>query len=1191
MCGRLRAQLPWRLVCASVVAASISLLSLAAGASPALAGAWWRLSARAAPSNLQPGQRAILEVGATDAGDVGVIATSKPVTITDTLPPNLEAVKITGAAASRQLAENSMSCQPEPPTQARTVSCTTRPETFPPFEQLQVRIEVNVKSGATIGERNEVNVQGGEQEGQPGVAMPSVPALGQPLSVNGQQTAFGVQEGGYVLTPELEGGEPDRQAGSHPFQLTTALNLNETTEPNAEGVTGAAPALPKHLTFNLPPGLIGDPRAIPPCPTADFDAINNGVNLCPAQSAIGVGVVTLAHISPTPSSDTTYAVPLWNLEPANGEPARLGFEVDNVPVALDTSLRSNGDYGVSVSVSNVPETVQLLSSEVTIWGVPGEASHDQQRGWACVDGGEYAEKLGEEVRCLPPGQHSSSAFLTLPTSCTGPLGTTVQGESWPFRALGGEPGQVFTLQGPQTEAELPGLEGCAAVPFSPSITAESTEHAASSPTGLDVNVKVPQETTVEAGGPPGESDVKSTSVTLPAGVQLNPSAADGLEACSEQQIGFEGQAATADPFSPGADQPLRFRLQEHEPNSCPEHSKVGSVRIKTPLLEQELHGSVFLATPAPLREAGNNPFNSLIALYIVAEDPEAGIRVKLAGEGELNETTGQVTTRFENTPQVPFEELHVELFAGPRASLGTPAFCGGYSSEASFAPWSGTPALQALSEPAALNIETGPEGTPCPAGQQPFAPGMRAGVTNLQGGAFTTFTLDLSRPAADQPVTGLSVRLPPGNAAMLSSVSPCPEPQASLGTCGQESEIGQAVASSGLGPDPFTVTGGRVYITGPYQGAPFGLSIVTPAVAAPFDLGNVVVRSKIEVDPHTAQVTISSGLPTIVQGVGYPKSGVPLQLRQIYVSVDRPNFEFNPTNCAAMRVEGTVTGAQGASANVSSPFQATGCQGLPFSPGVSATTKGQTSKADGASLGLTFKSKSGEAHIAKTIITIPATLPARLTTIQKACLAKVFEANPAVCPEGSDIGTAVVHTPVLKSPVTGPIYLVSHGNAAWPDAELVLQGEGITVILDGQTAIKKGVTTSSFPSVPDVPFETVQVALPEGPHSALTTNLPLKDHYDLCGQHLTIPTQLAGQNGTLTNETVNVEVQGCTAVKAGKRRKLTKPQKLARALQACRETHHHSGAPRASCEHRARKRYGAKVARHNRGTVASHGGS
>ncbi len=1175
----LQSALSRRFVRATIVAATVLLLSLA-GASPALAGAWWRLSSRAAPSNLQPGQKAILEVGATDAGDVGVNATSKPVTITDTLPTNLEAIKVTGVPAGREEAAHLMAC--EPPTQARSFSCTTKPETFPPFEKLRVRIEVNVNAQAGIGERNEVNVQGGEQEGQPGVAVPSVPALSQPLTVNSQPTPFGVEEDGYAVTPELEGGELDRQAGSHPFQLTTALKLNETVESNKAGTTGpAAPALPKQLSFNLPPGLIGDPRAVPPCPAVDFDAIAEGVNDCSANSAIGVVVVSLAHIGLEAGGEATPVVPLWNLEPANGEPARLGFEVDNVPVVLDTSLRSNGDYGVSVSVDNAPETVQLLSSEVTIWGVPGEASHDQQRGWACVDGENYAKRQGQNLPCLPPSEHSSSAFLTLPTSCTGSLGTTVEGESWPFKALGSEPGQVFTLQGPQTEAALPGLEGCAAVPLSPSIGAQSTEHAASTPTGLDVNVKVPQQSTVQAGGL-GESDVKSTSVTLPAGVQLNPSAADGLEACSEQQIGFEGQAGT-DPFSPGAEQPLRFRNEEHEPASCPDHSKVGSVRIKTPLLEGELHGSVFLATPAPLGEAGQNPFNSLIALYIVAEDPEAGIRVKLAGESQLNAATGQLSTSFLNTPQVPFEELHLELFGGPRASISTPPFCAGYSAEASFTPWSGAPPLQTFSEPANFNIGTGPEGTPCPSGQQPFAPGLRAGVTNPQAGGFTTFTLDLTRPDGDQPLTGATVRLPPGNAAMLSSVVPCGEPQASVGACGPGSEIGQAVASSGLGPDPFTVTGGRVYITGPYQGAPFGLSIVTPAVAGPFNLGNVVVRSRIDIDPHTAAVTISSGLPTMVQGVGRPASGVPLQLRQIQVTVDRPNFEFNPTNCTPMSITGTLSGAQGASANVVSPFQAANCQGLAFKPKFTASTQGKTSKADGASLTVKVTSSLGQANIGKTTVMLPQALPSRLSTIQKACLARVFEANPASCPEGSNVGIAIVHTPVLKSPLSGPAYLVSHGNVAFPDVEFVLQGEGITLVLDGGVNIKKGVTTSSFETVPDAPVSSFEAILPEGPHSALTTDIPAKEKYSLCKTKLVMPTTITGQNGVVIKQTTKLAVQGCKKTVKSSAPKLSRAQLLKRTLAACRKQHKHAKARRAACEKQARKRYAAKQAAHKRG--------
>ena len=336
----LRPVLSGRLVRASIVAATMLVLSLAACASPALAGAWWRLSSRAAPSNLQPGQKAVLEVRATDVGDVGVNATSKPVTITDTLPPNLEAIRISGRPAMREEEAEAMSC--EPPTQARSVSCTTQAETFPPFEALLVTIEVNVKAQAGMDERNEVSVQGGEQEGRPGVAMPSVPAVSQPLTVSGQPTVFGVEEGGYALTPELEGGELDRQAGSHPFQLTTALKLNETTESveNREGrlvLAGAAPALPKQLSFNLPPGLIGDPRAVAPCSSVEFYTINlGGTNDCPLESAIGVAVVTLNRPAAAALGSNTFVVPLWNLEPANGEPARLGFEVVKVPVVLDT---------------------------------------------------------------------------------------------------------------------------------------------------------------------------------------------------------------------------------------------------------------------------------------------------------------------------------------------------------------------------------------------------------------------------------------------------------------------------------------------------------------------------------------------------------------------------------------------------------------------------------------------------------------------------------------------------------------------------------------------------------------------------------------------------------------------------------------------------------------------------------------
>ncbi len=1144
-----------------------ALVLTAAGATPALADAWWRVSSRTAPTFLTDGTKATIVVAATNLGDSGVNATTSPVSIKDILPPNLEATEISGEPAFHTEVSNHMKCE------LSTLTCTSQAETYPPFERLEVTIMVNVKPGATTGEENQVSVQGGEQEGAGGVVVPNA-RLSKRITVNGLPTPFGVEEGGYDLSPEEDGGAVDSQAGSHPFQLTTTLNLDQTVESVPEyGVVAAAPALPRNLSFELPPGLIGDPRAVPPCATADFLAFSKvATNACKPESAIGVVVVTLDE--PAQFHNITRAVPLWNLEPAQGEPARFGFEVLKVPVVLDTSLRSGGDYGVTVSVHEAPEAAQLLASEVTIWGVPGEASHDQSRGWACLLGGAIFKG---EVPCEPPAHRSTAAFLTLPGSCTGPLRTDVEGQSWPLKSLGSEPGEVFLLQGGSTEDELAGFEGCDALPFDPSIGLESTEHSASTPTGLSADVHVPQQTTLEAGRL-GESGVRDTSVALPEGVQLNPSAAGGLEACSEQQIGFEGPPGE-DPLSPGAPPPLRF---SSEPAGCPDASKIGLVHIKTPLLEHELQGAVYLATPAPLGEAGKNPFDALLALYLLAEEPAAGIRVKLAGETQLNASTGQLTSTFLNAPQVPFEELRLELFGGPRASLSTPAFCGTYAADALFTPWSGTSPVQAFSEPNTFAITSGPEGSACPSTQQPLAPAFRAGSTNLQAGAFTNFTLQITRPDQDQALTGLTVHLPAGNAAILASVKPCPEPHASIGTCGPESEIGEATATSGLGPDPYTVTGGRAYITGPYQGAPFGLSIVTPAVAGPFDLGLVVVRSKIEVDPHTAQVSITSSLPTVLQGVGRPATGIPLQLHRVEVTVDRQNFEFNPTNCTPTSITGTVTGAQGATASVSSPFQVANCQSLPFKPTLTAQTQGRTSKADGASFDVKVTSSHGQANIAKTTLVLPKILPARLSTIQKACLAKTFEANPASCPEGSNIGSAIVHTPVLESSLSGPAYLVSHGNAAWPDVEFVLQGEGITLVLDGQTQIKGGVTTSSFNSVPDAPVSSFEAILPEGPHSALTTALPASAKYSLCGQKLIVPTTLTGQNGAVIKQSTKVSVTGCHGVKAATSKKLSRVQRLKRALVSCRKRFKHSRARRQSCERKARKAYRPKKHNHRR---------
>jgi hypothetical protein len=1106
-----------------VAAAFASVAMIAWSVAPAAsaqtsAGPWWRLFSSAAPSVLRPGDTEdLVIVGASNLGDADSVG---PVTLRDRLP---EGITASGVRLISSAEHQEGTCEPLP-----VLRCVFE-HGVAPFVRLELRITVQVAPDLPAGQlQNEVIVEGGD-------AQPS--SLVRPLQIAEEATGFGLEE--VVLAPENETGEPDEQAGSHPFQLTTTLQLHQALE--AGRSEPSAPALLKDLHFQLPPGLIGDPQAIPQCSSLDFSTLYvKDTNLCPGDTVIGAALVTLQE--PANAGFITVPVPVFNLVPAAGEPARLGFEAFNVPVVLDTAVQTGGEYRVQVNVANATSAAQVLSTQITIWGEPGDPRHDQSRGWDCI---ADASDAPEGQTCQPPSPRPTTPFLTLPTSCESPLTATLTGESWSGGAFEGE-------------TSISALGGCGQLAFEPAIEARPETQYASTPTGLEVTVKTPQTGLLEQEGL-APADIRDTRVTLPAGLELSPAAASGLEACSETQIGYTSYNSQAqiNEFTPGS-------------ASCPEASKVGLVHIKTPLLAHELRGAVYLATPAPNGETGQNPFASLVALYLVAEEPISKVLVKLAGEVTLNESTLQATTTFKNTPQVPFEELRLELFGGARASLSTPPFCGSYETEALFAPWSGSEGTGGMisgsvSSDGNFAITSGPSGAGCPSGSLPFAPGFNAQSASTTAGAPTSFSVNIARPDGDQALQTVTTVLPPGIGALLSSVTPCPEPLASQGACGPESLIGHTSVQAGLGPEPVTPPEGRVYITGPYHGAPFGLSILAPAVAGPFNLGNVIVRGAINVNPHTAQVTVTS------EPLPLQLKGVPLQLKQIHVQIDRSGFEYNPTSCDPMKIQALLTGAEDASSSASSPFEVQGCQGLSFKPEVTATTAGKTSKTNGASLGLTFKSKTGEAHVAKTILTIPSILPARLTTIQKACLAGVFEADPAACPEGSDIGMAVVHTPVLRSPLTGPIYLVSHGNAAWPDAELVLQGENLEIVLDGQTAIKKGVTTSSFSSVPDAPFESVEATLPEGPHSALTTNLPVKDHYNLCGQHLTIPAALTGQNGDAVKEGVTVSVQGCHAVKASKARKLTREQKIDRALKACRKRYKHSQGRQASCERTARR--------------------
>ena len=952
------------------------------------------------------------------------------------------------------------------------------------YERIQIGITVKVAPGTSTGV-NEVSVSGG------GV-LPA--ASRRALGLSASPLAYGIEN--YEIAPEEEGGIPDTQAGSHPFQYTTTLALNTNTEPVfsepapslvEETLAIRPPAYTKDLRFNLPPGLVGNPTPLPKCSMKVF--LEGG---CPNNTAVGVAV-PLVSFEKGASTPGALVEPMYILEPSVGEPARFAFQTIAGPVILDTSVRTGADYGVVVSVSDITDAAEFIGAQVTFWGVPADPRHDTARG-ECASLEQTAPiEGGAELSCHV--QEKELPFVVMPTSCTGPLRTSMEADPWT------EPGQFRSKEYEVVNGlgEPFGQDGCNRLNFEPSISLAPDGQQASTPTGLTVNAHVPQDASLDPSGL-AESTVKDTTVTLPVGVTINPASADGLQACTLAQIGLE--SATE--------------------QSCPEAAKVATVEIHTPLLPNPLVGATYIASPAPFGEPGMNPFNSLVALYIVAKDPVSGVLVKLVGEVKPDPITGQLVSTFKNTPQLPFEDLTLHFFGGSRAPLGTPALCGPYTTNASFAPWAGNAPVQPA--PSEFLITSGPNGTLC-SDPLPFHPSLHASSTNIQAGTFTPLTATMSREDGNQNLDAIQLHTPPGLLGTLSGVTLCGEAQANAGTCGPQSLIGHTVVSVGLGSTPFTVTGGQVYITGPYEGAPYGLSVVNPAKAGPFDLGHVIVRAKIEIDPITAALTVTTdttgpyAIPQILHGI-------PLQIKHVNVTIDRTGFTFNPTNCSKTTITGSLTSSQMATAAISIPFQVTNCATLGFKPQFKVSTSGHTSRKNGASLDVKLaypKTAFGtQANIAKVKVDLPKQLPSRLTTLQKACVDTVFNANPAACPAASRVGNATATTPIIPVPLSGPAFFVSHGGTRFPELVIVLSGYGATVQLHGETFIsKEGITSSTFRTIPDVPVETFELKLPQGANSALAANR------NLCKSILKMPTAFTAQNGIVIHKTTLINTTNC----------------------------------------------------------------
>jgi hypothetical protein len=937
-------------------------------------------------------------------------------------------------------------------------------------------------------------------------------------------------------------GAPFTQAGGHPWALTTKIDLTTEIVLTQFGTEVAVPIHdPKDIVGSLPPGLLGDPMATPRCSLAH---VASSAEQCPADTQIGVYVIRY-------SGSHTNLAPIVNVTPEKGQSAEFVLENHTkilTPVLTAHLVHTRAGYGFTVASNEIP-LISLAHAELTFWGVPADPSHDPMRGLFCG-----SIEPWEPLTCEGGGELAGAAlapFVTMPADCAaGPEAATLRVDSWQ------EPGSVhegvYTGYSEKT-APMDGATGCDALSFEPAIETRPDTLLADEPVELGVNVRVPLNEKPES---PATPQVRDTTVTLPEGMSVSPGVVDGIQACNE--FGPEGINITG----PESEQVGLSGELQLAPGHCPDASTVGTAEAITPFLPIPIKGHVYLARPAcGNAELGQPPCTEqdaldgrLYRLYLElggeGELAQTGIHFKVALETQANPATGQLTTRALGTPQAPFSELRIHLNGGPRAPIDNPAACGPAVTTADFAPWSApgiTP--EGLSMPGTPDATSssffGVSGCQSPT---PFKPGFVAGTVTPNAGQFSSFMLNLSRQDREQYVKGVQVHTPPGLLAMLASVPLCPEAQANdpsvYGEC-TSSKIGTTRVASGAGSHPFEIEG-NVYLTGPHDGAPFGLSIVTHAKAGPFDLGLVVVRARIDIDPNDSTATITAdetgpyALPQIL-------FGVPLRLQRVTVDVTRPGFMLNPTNCGAQQITAKISGNQDAVWQVSSPFAVGACKSLAFKPKFTVSTSAHTSRAKGASLDVKLSypkdALGNDANVASVEVDLPRLLPSRLTTLQQACTAATFEANPAACPQASIVGIARAYTPLLPaipaSPsaacavarrpcapvsVTGPVYFVSHGGEQFPSLIVVLQGDGVRVDLTGATFISKaGITSSTFKMIPDVPVGTFELYLPQGKYSALAAN------GNLCKQarKLKMPTKFVAQNGLVFDQATSIRVTGC----------------------------------------------------------------
>jgi hypothetical protein len=881
---------------------------------------------------------------------------------------------------------------------------------------------------------------------------------------------FGIAEfDGALLNAD---GTAATQAGAHPHDMSLGFELNRTDVfPDGDVKT---------IELRMPPGFIGDPSAVAKCSSLQRLLSSD----CPDGAQVGLADIDFA-------AGSALAIgPVYNLEPPPDVPARFGFTTSALVVLFDAALRSDGDYGLTVKVRDVSQQLPLVGTTVTMWGVPADPSHDTDRGWG--PGKVFPCGAISDPSCSHPAGVERRPFLTNPTACTPPgvgLPWTIIMDSWQNPGVFDQATFHTHLPAPD-EATAAGITGCESVPFDPEIEVEPHSPIADAPSGYSVDLTIPQNP-----DPDGiaQSHLRKAVVTFPEGVTLNPSAAAGLQGCSDVQVGL---GSTADPV-------------------CPDGSKIGTVSVDTSLLEDPMVGSVYVGS-----QQQGDPYR----VFLVVKGP--GVIVKLKGSIALDPLTGQVTATFDNNPQLPFDRLHVELKGGSRAPLANPPGCGVKTVTSEFTPWSGNPAAT-------------PSDTftiACP-GIGGFAPSFDAGALTPFGGAFSPFAVRIAREDREQYLAGVSLQTPPGLLAKLKGVALCPDAQANAGSCDSASRVGTATVGAGAGT-PFFIDG-PVYLTGPYKGAPYGLAVAVRAIAGPYDLGTVVVRQALHVDRRDAHVTvISDPLPTILEGI-------PLRLRSVNVDIDRPGFTLNPTSCAQKQIDATLTSTEGATANVGQRFQLGDCRALAFRPrlGLRLTGRRQTRLGKHPGIRARVRQGAGQAAIKKAVVRLPKSLALDADNAQTLCEHADGIKDEPTCPKGSIVGRARAITPLLNRPLTGNVYFVKNirtdpktGNQirTLPMLVVALRGE-IAINLYGTSSVKGGRLISKFANVPDAPISKFNLNIRGGKTGILAVTQTPNGQRNLCQGRQTALVKMNGHNGRQANFTTRVKTP-CRKAKRARRR-------------------------------------------------------